>query len=77
MRGEIQMKETMKEVVKGMEQAVNRFIKEEDGMGTVEMALIIMVLIALVVTFRETVLKFEEDVTRNFKKKASKIKRVE
>lgn len=38
-----------------MKQQIRRFLKEEDGMGTVEIVLIIVVLIALVMIFKEKI----------------------
>jgi len=36
-----------------MKQLLQRFLKEEDGIGTVEMILILVVLIALVIIFKD------------------------
>lgn len=38
-----------------MKDILKRFFKEEDGMGTVEIVLIIVVLIALVMIFKEKI----------------------
>lgn len=40
-----------------MKDILKRFWKEEDGMGTVEVVLIIVVLIALVMIFKEKIKK--------------------
>lgn len=38
-----------------MKEVLKRFLKEEDGMGTVEIVLIIVVLIALVMIFKSKI----------------------
>lgn len=38
-----------------MKEIMKRFLEEEDGMGTVEIVLIIVVLIALVMIFKEKI----------------------
>lgn len=45
------MKNEIKNIIKG-------FVKEEDGLGVVELVLIIIILIALVVLFKGEVEKF-------------------
>ena len=50
-----------------------QFIKEEDGMGTVEVILIIVVLVGLVVIFKE---KITETVTSIFSKITSQTKKI-
>lgn len=40
---------------------LKRFFAEEEGMGTVELVLIIVVLIALVLLFKSTVVKLVQD----------------
>lgn len=39
-----------------------RFFQEEDGMGTVEIVLIIVILIALVLIFKDNIIQVVEDV---------------
>ncbi|WP_143314595.1 Flp1 family type IVb pilin [Clostridium sp. HBUAS56017] len=41
---------------------LKRFITEEEGMGTVEMVLIIVVLIALVLLFKDAIVAFVNKV---------------
>ncbi|MBQ8327818.1 MAG: holin, BlyA family protein [Lachnospiraceae bacterium] len=41
---------------------LKRFFREEDGMGTIEIILIIVVLIALVLIFREQILGIVDDL---------------
>lgn len=50
-----------------------QFIKEEDGMGTVEVILIIVVLVGLVVIFKE---KIMEIVNSIFSKITSQTKKI-
>lgn len=50
-----------------------QFIKEEDGMGTVEVILIIVVLVGLVVIFKE---KIAEIVNSIFSKITSQTKKI-
>ena len=49
------------------------FIKEEDGMGTVEVILIIVVLISLVVIFKEQLTKLVESIFEKIVKQANSI----
>lgn len=49
------------------------FIKEEDGMGTVEIVLIIVVLIALVGTFKDGIQKVLKTIMSEITKNAAKI----
>ena len=49
------------------------FWKEEDGMGTVEVILIIVVLISLVMIFKEQLTKLVESIFQKIVKQANKI----
>lgn len=49
------------------------FMREEDGMGTVEIVLIIVVLIALVATFKDGIEKVMKAVMDKITKNAEKI----
>lgn len=49
------------------------FLKEEDGMGTVEIVLIIVVLIALVAIFKDSIKKVVEKVLKTISTNANKI----
>ena len=51
----------------------NDFWKEEDGMGTVEVILIIVVLISLVVIFKEQLTKLVESIFEKIVKQANSI----
>ena len=49
------------------------FLKEEDGMGTVEIVLIIVVLIALVALFKDSIKKVVEKILKTISTNANKI----
>ena len=49
------------------------FLKDEDGMGTVEVILIIVVLISLVMIFKEQLTKLVESIFEKIVKQANKI----
>ena len=49
------------------------FLKEEEGMGTVEVILIIVVLISLVMIFKEQLTKLVESIFEKIVKQANKI----
>lgn len=49
------------------------FLREEDGMGTVEIVLIIVVLIALVAIFRDGIKSVLQSVLKNIKSDANAI----
>lgn len=49
------------------------FMKEEDGMGTVEIVLIIVVLIALVAIFKDSIKKLVETILKKISTNANKI----
>ena len=51
----------------------NQFLKEEDGMGTVEVVLIIVVLIALVAMFRDGIKSVLETILKTVKTNAKAI----
>lgn len=52
---------------------LRRFLKEEDGMGTVEMVLIIVVLIALVAMFKDGIKNVVDTILKKIKANADKI----
>ena len=47
---------------------VTQFIKEEDGIGIVELILILVILIALVLIFKTTVMTLEKICTKSVDK---------
>ena len=52
---------------------LKNFLKEEDGMGTVEMVLIIVVLIALVAIFKDGIKSVLESILKKIKTNANAI----
>lgn len=52
---------------------LKNFLKEEDGMGTVEIVLIIVVLISLVAVFKEGIKGLVESIVKKIKTNADKI----
>lgn len=44
---------------------LRRFIKEEDGLGTVEIVVIIAVLVGIALIFRDAIIKFVTDIMRS------------
>ncbi|MBP3621066.1 MAG: hypothetical protein J6J16_04840 [Lachnospiraceae bacterium] len=52
---------------------LKRFFKEEDGMGVVEVILIIVVLIAMVAIFQDQIEDLVEDIWDSINKDAKKI----
>ena len=42
--------------------SLNQFLKEEDGMGTVEVILIIVVLVGLVIIFKDRITEIVENL---------------
>lgn len=50
-----------------------KFLREEDGMGTVEIVLIIVVLIALVALFKEGIKAVVESILKKIKTNANNI----
>lgn len=56
-----------------VKKAIGNFIKEEDGMGVVEIVLIIIVLVGLVALFKDQI---ESTVKTVLSKMATKIKQI-
>ncbi len=52
---------------------IREFLKEEEGMGTVEIILIIVVLIGLVIIFKEQLNDLVNDIFDKITKQAKKI----
>lgn len=52
---------------------LKNFLREEDGMGTVEIVLIIVVLISLVAVFKEGIKGLVESIVKKIKTNADKI----
>lgn len=52
---------------------VQDFIREEDGMGTVEIILIIVVLVGLVIIFKEQITIIVESIFEKITKQTNKV----
>ncbi len=52
---------------------IHQFFREEDGMGTVEIILIIVVLVGLVVLFKDQITKIVESIFSKITKQTEKI----
>ncbi len=52
---------------------IKRFLNEEDGLGTVELILIIVVLISLVLIFKEQLTTLVENIFKSISKNAGEI----
>lgn len=50
-----------------------RFMQEEDGMGVVEVVLIIVVLVAMVIIFKEQITALVETIWTSINKNAKKV----
>ncbi len=61
------MKNNLKRIGSGIKGALNSFWKDESGMGTVEVILIIVVLIGLVIVFKEQISGIVEDVFKTIR----------
>ena len=62
-------------ITKGKENMRNlrSFMREEEGMGTVEIVLIIVVLVALVALFKDSIKKLVESILKKITTNAGKI----
>ena len=49
------------------------FLKEEDGMGTVEIILIIVVLVGIVLIFKEQITKIVENIFKKITTQSNKV----
>jgi Flp pilus assembly pilin Flp len=56
-----------------MVNVVKRFLKEEDGMGVVEIVLIIIVLISLVIIFKSQITSLVNTILKKMTTQANKI----
>lgn len=63
----------LKKVVSTMKEAGVRFWKEEDGIGVVEIILILVVLVGLVAVFSEQVTSVVNSALRSFRNDAKQI----
>lgn len=51
----------------------NQFLEEEDGMGTVEVILIIVVLVGLVIIFKDRITEIVEDLFKKITSQSGKV----
>ena len=56
-----------------LQQNWNAFLREEDGIGTVEMILILVVLIGLVLIFKEKLNGLVKDIFKNISEQAGAV----
>jgi Flp pilus assembly pilin Flp len=56
-----------------LKQKIKDFINEEDGIGTVEMILILVVLIGLVLIFKEQLNSLVESIFKTINEQAKKV----
>lgn len=56
-----------------LKQKIKNFINEEDGIGTVEMILILVVLIGLVLIFKEQLNSLVESIFKTINEQAKKV----
>ncbi len=61
------------QLINHIRNGVSRFIKDEDGLGTVEIILIIVVLISLVLIFKTQITKVVTSIFDTIKSNASAI----
>lgn len=61
-----------KELVSKMRQIGGRFVEEEDGVGVVEIILILVILVGLVAVFGDEVSRVVSKALRSFSSKAGK-----
>lgn len=54
-------------------QEFKNFLREEDGMGVVEVILIIVILISLALLFKEQITELVEKILQNITKQAGKV----
>ncbi|MBO5342233.1 MAG: hypothetical protein IJ336_04250 [Lachnospiraceae bacterium] len=52
---------------------ISAFMKDESGLSTVEIILILVVLIALVLIFKDEMIEIVEDIFKNINKRIDKI----
>ena len=63
----------MKRILKGIGTGIKDFILDESGMGTVEVILIIVVLIGLVIVFKQQIDGLVEKIFKTIKERATDV----
>ncbi len=54
-----------------MKNAVNAFMKDESGLGTIELVLLVIILVGLAILFKGSIVKFFTDLTVGFNAKTA------
>lgn len=49
-----------------MKKAINAFMKDESGLGTIELVLLIIILVGLAILFKSSIVKFFTALTAGF-----------
>lgn len=49
----------------GVRDLIKRFIKEDDGLGTVEIVIIVAVLVGIALIFRDAIITFVTDIMKS------------
>ena len=74
MKGVVNVKRTNPmNVVKRIKGSLTRFLKEEDGVGVVEVVLILVVLIGLVIIFKEQLTSLVKNILSKITKQSNSI----
>ena len=74
MKGVVNVKRTnLLNVVKRIKGSLTRFIKEEDGVGVVEVILILVVLIGLVLIFKKQITELVNNIFKTINREAGKV----
>ena len=74
MKGVVNVKRTNPmNVVKRIKGSLTRFLKEEDGVGVVEVVLILVVLISLVVIFKQQLTSLVKNILSKITKQSNSI----
>ena len=60
-------------VVKRIKGSLTRFLKEEDGVGVVEVILILVVLIGLVLIFKKQITELVNNIFKTINREAGKV----
>lgn len=63
----------MKGYLENMKNQIKKFWEDESGIGTVELILILVVLIGLVLIFKEQITDLVEDIFKTITNKAGKV----
>ena len=74
MKGVVNVKRTNPmNVVKRIKGSLTRFLKEEDGVGVVEVILILVVLIGMVLIFKKQITELVNNIFKTINREAGKV----